>query len=138
MAAKARRQTAIEQLSTEALQTEIARRERHGQKLLRRRERLAEQLHLLDQEIISHKAVLARSGKLRVRPRNKTTLPDALAAVLRNKTMSVADAVVAVQKAGYQSNAKNFRTVVSIALIKSGQFKRVSRGMYTAKAKAEA
>ena len=47
--------------------------------------------------------------------------------------MSVVEAGEAVKKAGYKTNAANFRTMVNIALIKSGKFKRMERGQYTAK-----
>jgi len=67
-----------------------------------------------------------------VRPRNKATLVDALAAALKGKTMGVAEAMAAVKAGGYKSRSKNFRTMVNIALIK-GPFTRKGRGMYTAK-----
>ncbi len=51
---------------------------------------------------------------------------------LRNDR-SVTDAAEAVQKAGYRTNSSNFRTQVNLALIKGGKFKRVGRGLYTAK-----
>jgi hypothetical protein len=65
-------------------------------------------------------------------PRNKVKLPDALAAVLKGRTMSVAEAGAAVRKAGYKTNASRFGAVVGFALTKSGKFKRVARGRYTA------
>jgi hypothetical protein len=66
-------------------------------------------------------------------PKNKVKLPDALAAVLKGATMSVAEAGAAVRKAGYKTNASRFGAVVGFALTKSGEFKRVARGRYTAK-----
>jgi hypothetical protein len=55
-----------------------------------------------------------------------------LAAVLKGKTMSVTDLAEAVQRAGYQTTSKTFRTIVNQALIKhSDTFKKISRGMYT-------
>jgi hypothetical protein len=47
--------------------------------------------------------------------------------------MSVTDVTAAVQKAGYNTNAANFRTIVNQCLINSGKFKRIERGQYTAK-----
>ena len=61
------------------------------------------------------------------------SLVDALAKVLKGKTMGVAEAGEAVKRVGYKTNAANFRTMVNIALIKGGKFKRVDRGQYTAK-----
>jgi hypothetical protein len=67
------------------------------------------------------------------RPRNGATLVDSLAKVLDGKTMSVTEVAEAVQKAGYRTSSSHFRTQVNIALSKSGKFKRVGRGQYTAK-----
>jgi hypothetical protein len=54
--------------------------------------------------------------------------------VLKGKEMRVTDAAVAVQKAGYKTNSKTFRVQVNIALVKRKDlFKRVGRGVYTAK-----
>ena len=61
------------------------------------------------------------------------TLSDALERVLSGKTLSVTDAVDAVKGIGYRTRSNNFRTQVNIALIKSGKFRRVRRGQYTAK-----
>jgi len=69
----------------------------------------------------------------RRRPRNETNLAEALVKVLKGKTMRVKDMVGAVQRAGYRTNAANFRTIVNQALIKNkGMFKKMGRGEYTA------
>ena len=69
----------------------------------------------------------------RKRPRNDSNLVDALHKLLTGKQMSVTDAAEAVQKAGYQTSAANFRTIVNQTLIKfRSRFKKVSRGVYTA------
>ncbi len=68
----------------------------------------------------------------RRRPKNEANLPDALTSVLSGKTMSVSDAADAVQKAGYKTTSKHFRTMVNIALLNKKKFKRVERGLYTA------
>ena len=67
------------------------------------------------------------------RPKNEMNLVESLSKVLDGKTMGVAEVAEAVQKAGYQTTSKSFRTIVNIALINSGKFKRVDRGQYTAK-----
>jgi hypothetical protein len=69
----------------------------------------------------------------RRRGRNKMTLPEALAAAMGRRTLSVGEAMDAVRAAGYRTKARNFRAVVSIALTKSGKFRRVERGRYAAK-----
>jgi hypothetical protein len=61
------------------------------------------------------------------------TLVEALESVLKGKSMAVTDAAAAVKASGYKTKAKDFRTVVNIALINSGRFRRVGRGEYTAK-----
>ncbi len=48
--------------------------------------------------------------------------------------MSVSEAAEAARKSGYKSNAANFDTVVNLTLLKRNDlFKRVGRGLYTAK-----
>lgn len=69
----------------------------------------------------------------RTRPKNEMSLIEALASVLKGKEMSVTNAAGAVLKSGYRTGAANFRTMVNQALIKSNRFKKVSRGVYTAK-----
>lgn len=72
-------------------------------------------------------------GKVgRTRPRNEMSLAEALCRLLKNKTMGVTEITSAVQKAGYKTNAENFRTIVNQTLIKDARFKKVSRGQYTA------
>jgi hypothetical protein len=48
--------------------------------------------------------------------------------------MGVSEMAEAAKKAGHKSKSKNFRTIVSLALLNNRKmFKRVSRGQYTAK-----
>ncbi|CAG0985122.1 hypothetical protein PHYC_01979 [Phycisphaerales bacterium] len=67
------------------------------------------------------------------RARNAVTLPDALASALKGKKMTIGQAMEAVQKAGYRTNSVNFRIGVTIAPGDKTRFKRVERGVYTAK-----
>ncbi len=63
-------------------------------------------------------------------------LPEALHQVLKGKTLSVGEAVEAVQRAGYKTSSNNFRTIVNQQLIAAKNkklFKKVARGQYTAK-----
>jgi len=47
--------------------------------------------------------------------------------------MGVTEAAEAVKKAGYKTNAANFRVIVNQALLKHrNKFKKVERGQYTA------
>jgi hypothetical protein len=61
------------------------------------------------------------------------TLADHLEAIMRKaaKPASIADLTAGVKAAGYRSKSKDFRPVVSLALINDKRFKRVDRGVYT-------
>lgn len=61
------------------------------------------------------------------------TLADHLEAVMRTagQPMTIPDLTAGVKSAGYKSKSKDFRPVVSLALIKGKRFKRVGRGVYT-------
>ena len=122
-----------------ALQGELRRRARGVHALQRKREKLIRQVEEIDAEIreIGGTLGMAAPGRTaaggRKRPRNDMNLVEALSALLKNKTMSVTEAAEAVQRAGYKTTSASFRTIVNQTLINSGQFKRVSRGQYTAK-----
>jgi hypothetical protein len=74
-----------------------------------------------------------RSGKGRGRGGNEQSLPALLHSLLRDRTMSVREMAHAAKKAGHKSKSKNFRMIVSLALLKNRKmFKRVARGKYTA------
>jgi hypothetical protein len=124
----------LARLPSSALEAELRRRERAVRTLGRRRDRLASKLDALDHKIamLGGAGRRGRGGGRGGRARNEMTLADALNKVLSGRTMSVTDAADAVQRAGYRTNSRNFRTQVNLALIKSG-FKRVGRGQYTAR-----
>lgn len=121
------------------LQRELRRRQRgvetRVRRLERKRESMAAKLAAIDAELAQHGRHMGRVGAAggRRRPRNEMKLADALVKVLTNSTMSVTDAAVAVQKAGYQTTSPSFRTIVNQTLLKDKRFKRVERGQYTAK-----
>ncbi|CAG1005773.1 hypothetical protein PHYC_03261 [Phycisphaerales bacterium] len=120
--------TPLSRLSVAELHKEIRRRQRAGERLLRRVEKVRRTLAELERQAAENGV---DSRRLTAR-RNDTNLVDSLRAVLKRKTMSVMEAVEAVRKAGYRSSAANFRTMVNIALLKKEFFKRVERGRYTA------
>jgi hypothetical protein len=135
----ARRTAGLSSLPTDALHLELKRRQRSIGKLLAKRDKLAEQLTELNHQIAalggpSAAAMegLTARGTPRKRPRNDSNLAEALAALLKNQTMSVTQASEEVQRAGYQTTAANFRTIVNQTLIRDKRFKKVSRGKYTA------
>lgn len=120
-------------MTTAELHAELHRRGRNVRKLERRRERLLLDLAGVEKELASEGA-LSASGGIRRRPRNEMNLVNSLAAVLQGKEMSVTEVTQAVQQAGYLTTAANFRTIVNQALIREKKkFKKVSRGMYTAR-----
>lgn len=126
----------LSRLSVSDLEREIRRREQATKSLHRKRAKLLEKVAAIDEQILTTGGSLNRAVALgrtgRTRPKNETNLIDALRAVLKDKTMGVAEAAEAVQKAGYRSSSPNFRTMVNAALIKKKLFKRVERGRYTA------
>jgi hypothetical protein len=124
----------LSHLTVAELRKELAMRQRKGGALLRKRAKLAEKLKALDAQIaalgVSSSGAIAGGGK---RFHNDVSLPDALAAALKGKTLTVGEAMEAVQKAGYRTVSKHFRVQVNIALTKDSRFKRVERGTYTVK-----
>lgn len=137
MAKRVRRST-FGHMSIADLQAEIKRRSRRLPALLKKRAKVAATLAGIDSEIAALGGNAGGRGSGggktgRRRPVNETSLAEALANLLKGKTMSVTDASVAVQKAGYNTNAANFRTIVNQCLISHKKlFKKVARGQYTA------
>ena len=120
------------------------------QQLLAERQRRADALSEIDQTLGRIKALLRGGTNGRQTPQRlakprqsraevagrgtaPVTLADHLEAVMRRaaKAVSIADLMAAVKTAGYKSKSKDFRPVVSLALIKDKRFKRVERGVYT-------
>ncbi len=69
------------------------------------------------------------------RPRNKTNLGEAIVAVLsKDKPMSIAEIVAAVQKNGYRTTSRNFSTIVHQAIMtEKKRIARAERGLYILK-----
>jgi hypothetical protein len=130
------KRTGLASLSVTELQKELRRRSRRLPALQRRRDRVAARVAALDEQIAALGGTSRNGyGGGRKRPRNEMKLVDALAQTLKGKTMRVMDAAEAVQKAGYRTSATplGFRIMVNQILLKGGPFKRVARGLYTAK-----
>lgn len=131
------KQVGISGVSMQVLQQELRRRQRQVGTLQRRRQTLLKRLQKLDEQLSglgvdASAGRVARGGTGRVRPQNKVSLVEALAAVLKGKTMTVSNAAEAVKKSGYKTNAANFRVMVNQAFIKHRNlFKKVSHGHYT-------
>jgi hypothetical protein len=124
----------IGRLSTAELNSELCRRQRGLARFGRKRTVLLRRLARIDAEITMLGGSVA--GDARGPSRNPLSLKGALAKLLAGKSMSVTESAVAVQRAGYRTNSSHFRTQVNLAL-SSGPFKRVSRGVYTAKPAAK-
>lgn len=147
-------------VSVEALQSELARRAKAAGKLYALRDRALAKVAEIEAKIRAAGAPLdsarpaaasagsapavgvARRGPgrpkgsktRRGRGGNAMSLVSSLQALLTGKSMGVNEMTKAVQEAGYKSNSKTFRTIVNQALIKhTDKFKKVSRGVYTAK-----
>jgi hypothetical protein len=143
--------TNLESISLEALEAELERRQDRLQALLEEHGRLMAAAARLGGEFRQAGGraggAAAPSGARRgrppgkkrgakpgvKRPRNEMNLVEAMASLLKGKTMNVTKIAEEVQKAGYNTTSPNFRTIVNQTLIKSDRFKKVSRGQYTAK-----
>lgn len=133
----------LKNLSMAAIQKELARRARKVGAIERRRDRLAAKVAKLDSLIADMGGAVSRVGRkagrgrgtgmgAQTRSTNSEGLANMLAKVLHGQTMGVSEAAEAVQKAGYKTNAANFRTIVNACLLKHKDlFKKVSRGKYT-------
>jgi hypothetical protein len=145
-------------MSIRQLQAELERRHDQLDKLRSRREAMAGELKAIDAEIAQLGDAAPRRGRrptaLRKRRRrrggpqrravtrkvrrrramNPESLAAALQRVLKGKTMSIPDAGAAVRAAGYKTKSANFRAVINQTIAKNAHlFKRVERGLYTAK-----
>ena len=128
----------LSRIPTAQIHAELRRRQRDVAALLARREALARKLAFFDELLHGTSAQPAPTpngavGRRR-RAVNAVSLPQALHAALKGKTLSVTEAADAVLKSGYKTHSKSFRIQVNIALTKHPElFKRVERGRYTAK-----
>lgn len=133
----------LSRIPTVELIRELERRQAMASELEARRAVLAKELVEIDAEIAALEARASngfgarhvnRSAAARTRSANHQPLNAVLQKLLKGRTMSVTEAAEAVQKSGYKSNAANFTTVVNLTLLKRKDlFKRVGRGLYTAK-----
>ena len=134
---KASTASSLDNLSFDELQREMRRRERDMRRLVSKRDRLLAQVREVEDEINSLGGAgafgVTAGGQPRRRPRNDSSLSEALLDLLKNTTLSVTEAAEEVQRAGYQTTSASFRTIVNQTLIKDPRFKKVSRGQYTAK-----
>ncbi len=120
--------------SISELKTEIKRRERQLTSLHKKREKVVAQLQEIDDQISELGGTASGASPIgggRKRYRNDANLADSLVDLLKTKVMSVTQASIEVQKAGYKTTSPNFRTIVNQTLLRDKRFKRVGRGLYT-------
>lgn len=136
------------EMSSVELHRELERRAGRIDQIKARRDRLIEELGQLEMELEVLSGTSSRTSKrrggrsskvtrglraARTRAANNLTLAQALRKALQGKTLGVAEAAKAVQADGYNSNAKDFRTVVNLTLLKRKDlFSKKGRGRYTA------
>lgn len=133
----------LTRLTVSQLMAELDRRRTRLGRLLEQRADLESQLNAVNAQIAQLGPIgsvdqqprpHSRIGDGRGRRGNKESLSALLHSLLRGKTMSVVEMADAAKKTGYKSKSKNFRAVVSLALLKNRRmFKRLGRGQYTAK-----
>lgn len=130
----------LDSASVAELERALAARKRGAATLLKKRERIAAQLADIDNELSDlgirpdgSSVAAAGGGEGGRRPRNAQTLPEAMAAVMKGSEMGIREIADAVLASGYQSSSANFTTIISQALGRDKRFKKVSRGVYTAK-----
>ena len=116
------------------LERELERRRMAASELESKRATLLRELASLEREIRTC-AVGAAPSRTNAHARNgnRLTLSNALVELLTGRTMHVTAATEAVQKAGYKSRSKDLRLQVNAELLRSGKFRRVGWGQYTAK-----
>jgi hypothetical protein len=111
-----------------ALRAELNRRQHGVRRLEKQRDKLMRTILKLEQQMTG-----MGGGPGSGRARNKQSLVEVLASVLKGKTLGVPEAADAVLATGYRSNAANFRLIVNQTLLKNKRFRKVSRGQYTVK-----
>lgn len=151
----AKRTGSLARIDTAALRRELARRQRRLGPLQRKQKVLLARAAVLGAEIAALGGDFEGMRRGPGRPpklggpalatgqrtpsgkrfRNEMNLVDALASVLKGKTMGVTEVSDAVQAAGYKTTSPNFRSIVNQALINKKNkrlFRKVARGRYTA------
>lgn len=121
-------------MSMAELQRELQRREQSAKGLLRRRATLAKKLEALDEQLAAMGVTATGiiGGRVK-RAKNSMSLVDALHKILTGKEMGIPAIIPALATVGYRSESPNLRTMVNVALLKKSHFKRIARGVYTAK-----
>ena len=124
------------------LRRELAAKEGKLKTLTARRSKLAVQLSAIDREIakLGGEGIPCKKGRAKPSPKrrkmakNKQSLADVLASVLKGKKgVRVAEAAKLALVAGYKSASNQFANIVSQTLSTDKRFRKVSRGVYALK-----
>lgn len=123
----------LESVDAGELQREIHRRQRFAKSILVRRERLLARIAAIDDEMRVKGMRRAGSFSASPRARNSMTLTEAMRELLKGREMGIPEIVPGLAEVGYKSPSPNLRTMVNAQLLNKRMFKRISRGVYTAK-----
>jgi hypothetical protein len=134
---------ALKSLSTADLQRELERRQRGGDRLLAKRNKVLAQLAEIDKELAAlglsagklpsapGRSAASGTGSKRRRAKNDMSLPDALVQACEiGAVVSPAEASDLVLANGFKTTSSRFNMMVSNALAKDKRFKRIGRGQY--------
>jgi hypothetical protein len=125
------RRNILKELSAADLRSELIARLRDE---IARHEREIEALNAQIRQLQPTQQVIVRRAiRTRGLARNERPLRQVIAEVLRTngEPMSINEIMDAVKHTGYQSNATNFRGVVSMSLSNNQMFEKTGRGVYT-------
>ena len=133
-----RRTDSLSGLTIGDMMAEIRRRNRTLARLHRKKKNLLVQLKRMESEIAKLGGAnfgLRGLDEGRKRFKNKVTLADAIAKVLnKEKPIRVSDIMSGVERIGYRSASKTFRTIIFQTLAKDKRVKQAGRGLYMLKA----
>lgn len=118
-------------IGTVELRAELSRRERAARVLLTKRAAILRKVEALDREIEA--CAVRGDGTLTGRVKNEMSLVEALRKLLSGKELGIPEIVPGLSAIGYMSTSPHLRTMVNAALLRKQYFKRVRRGVYTAK-----
>lgn len=131
------RRNVLKELSAADLRAELIARLRDE---IRRHEREIESINQQIRQLQPTQQIVVRRAVRSVRgiARNEQPLREVIAQVIRENgdPMSINEIMEAVKRTGYQSNATNFRGVVSMSLSNNQMFEKVGRGVYSVRAGA--
>ena len=126
------RRNVLKELSAADLRAELIARLREE---IRRHEQEIERINHQIRQLQPTETVIVRRAIRNARgiARNEQPLRQVIAQVLRDngEPMTINEIMEGVKRTGYQSNATNFRGVISMSLSNTQLFEKTGRGVYT-------